>query len=284
MIYKPSPMRIAALQMNSTDNKLKNLKQADQLVKKAVGAGARFLALPEYFSLLSYDGRYIFKHAEQEGGATTQILKNWAKQHKIWIHGGTIPLRKPKTSKVTNTSLLISPQGKVVARYDKMHLFDADLSSSESVRESRTYAPGRDLTAAKTPFGNIGFSICYDLRFPELFRILCKRDIKIIFAPSSFMQRTGVAHWDVLTRARAIENQAYLVAAAQTNAASAKHRTHGHSRIIGPWGNVIQEIKQGVGIIVADLDFKDLAQIRRRLPALKNRRIALSGSSKLFNS
>ncbi len=276
-------MYVAALQMNSTADKIKNLTQAERLIIKAVKENAGLVALPEYFSFFTAQKTELLRYAKSESAHTVKVLKDWAKKYNVWLHGGTVPLIKSGVPRrATNTSFLFSPNGKLAARYDKMHLFDANLAGNPRARESDTYAAGNQCVVADSPFGKLGLSTCYDLRFPELYRIMAKRDVRIFFAPSAFTAFTGKAHWDVLTRARAIENQAYLVAAAQTGSAFPGQMTYGHARIVNPWGEVLQERSSGVGIVMAKIDVSKLEEIRHRLPALKNRKIKISGVAKLF--
>src|SRR5690606_5499034 len=190
----------------------------------------------------------------------------------IWLLAGSLPL-KTKTSRVTNTSILFSPEGDVHVRYDKMHLFDVDIPGEKEYRESKNVQPGKRTVVTETPWGTLGLSVCYDIRFPELYRKLADRGAHTIFIPAAFTATTGRAHWDVLTRARAIENQAYVVAPGQVGSPFEGRETHGHTRIVDPWGRIIAERPAGIGVVMADLDYGKLFEVRRNLPALQHRRI-----------
>jgi predicted amidohydrolase len=266
-------MRIAAIQMTSTPDKRANLAQARALLADACRKKAELVAFPEVFSFIADRADTIKKEAEPLNGTTVETLREWAAERRVWILGGSILLRAQK-GLVTNTSLLISPEGLIAARYDKIHLFDADIPGDRSYRESKYIKPGRKPVAARTPFGALALSVCYDIRFPELYRKLTHRhDIRIIFVPAAFTVKSGEAHWDLLTRARAVENQAYVVAPAQCGIHYPGRETYGHSRIVDPWGKVIAEKATGPGVVLADIDFTYLEETRKRLPALKNRRL-----------
>jgi len=267
-------MRVAAIQMTSTPDKRANLAEAHRLLIDALNRDAELVAFPENFSILTDDGAQYLKEAETLRGMTVETLQEWAAEYDIWIMGGSIPLKsKTHPKKVTNTSLLISPEGAIKARYDKIHLFDVQLSGDRTYKESKQVTPGNKPVVAKTPFGKVGLSVCYDLRFPELYRELSEQGADMIFIPSAFTAFTGKAHWDVLTRARAIENQAYIIAPAQTGSPYPGRVTHGHTRIIDPWGRVIAERFAGPGMIWADINYNEMKRIRTELPALKHRKL-----------
>jgi len=259
--------------MNTRDKKSENLEQAYTLLMEAVSQKCELVAFPENFSMLSEDKDLILKNAETLDGPTVKKIQSWAKKNSIWILAGSVNLKvKNEPTKVTNTSLLISPEGKITARYDKIHLFDATFSNN-NYNESKNICPGTTPTVGLTSLGKVGLSICYDIRFPELYRFFSDEKANIIFIPSAFVEFTGKAHWDVLTRARAIENQAYVIAPNQTGSPYPGRKSFGHTRIIDPWGRVIAEKKEGAGVIRADLDIEDLEKIRNELPALKHRKI-----------
>ncbi|MGK5088038.1 carbon-nitrogen hydrolase family protein [Bdellovibrionota bacterium FG-2] len=268
-------MRIAAIQMTSTNDTRANLRQAHDLIQEAaLNNKADLVALPETFSFIGSSPAEWLSGAERMQDNTVQSLREWAIEFNVWILAGSVALRGGPTAKrIRNTSLLFSNDGELVASYDKIHLFDADYPPESPTRESKVFQPGRRPIVAKTPFGKLGLSICYDLRFPELYRKLSSLGAEIIFTPAAFTEVTGKAHWDVLTRARAIENQTYLVAAAQHGSPSPGRPTFGHTRIIDPWGRVIAEKSQGPGVVWADIDFNEIKRIRQTLPALKNRRL-----------
>jgi predicted amidohydrolase len=267
-------MRVAAIQMTSTSDKHQNLSEAHRLLLEARDRGAEVIAFPENFSILTDDPKEFLDAAETLKGLTVETLQEWAAEYDLWILGGSIPLKTKTPGKLTNTSLLISADGEITARYDKIHLFDVNLSGDRAYQESDMIRPGsKCVVAKKTPWCQMGLSICYDLRFPELYRKLSKLGAEVIFAPSAFTAFTGKAHWDVLTRARAIENQAFIVAPAQTGQPTASRKTHGHTRIVDPWGRTLAERPAGPGVVIADLSFAELERIRKELPALEHRRL-----------
>jgi nitrilase len=267
-------MRVAAIQMTSTPDKRHNLAEARRLLDEALARGVDLVAFPENFSLLTDDGAELVREAETPQGMTVETLREWAAENDVWILGGSIPLKVPRDPKrVTNTSLLVSSEGKLVARYDKIHLFDVDLSGDRACKESRHVRAGTRPVVARTPWAPVGLSVCYDLRFPELYRRLSAKGASVLFIPSAFTQFTGKAHWDVLTRARAIENQSFVVTPAQTGEPHPGRVTHGHTRIIDPWGRILAERPAGPGVVWARLDFREMERIRRELPALRHRRL-----------
>jgi predicted amidohydrolase len=259
--------------MTSTPDKSYNLQMAHDLMAAAKDRGAELVAFPENFALLTNDKRQYVKEAETLRGVVVESLCEWAAEQDLWILGGSVALKTKKPGKLTNTSLLISPDGEIVARYDKIHLFDVNLSGDQKYEESELIEPGNKPVVADTPWGKVGLSICYDLRFPELYRKLSSKGAQILFVPSAFTALTGKAHWDSLTRARAIENQAFLIAPAQTGKPHPGRETHGHARVIDPWGRILAERPQGAGIVYAELNFGELDRVRRELPALDHRRL-----------
>jgi nitrilase len=266
-------MRVAAIQMTSTPDKAANLAVAHQLLIEAIHQGAELVAFPENFNLLTDDGAQFAAEAESLKGLTVESLQEWAAEQDVWILAGSLALKGRKPGMATNTSLMISSDGEIAARYDKVHLFDVELSGDRSYHESERIQPGSKAVTCETPWGRVGLSICYDLRFPELYRKLVDQGAQVIFAPSAFTAFTGKAHWDVLTRARAIENQAFLVAPAQTGEPHPGRKTHGHTRIVDPWGRILAERNAGPGVVIANLNFGELDRIRRELPALEHRRL-----------
>ena len=267
-------VRVAAIQMTSTPDRSANLHQARRLFLEALSHQPYLVSFPESFSFLSGRGKELLNGAETLQDVTVETLQEWCAEYGVWIHAGGIFLKSKKRNKITNTSLLISPQGEIVSKYHKIHLFNAALSGDKAAyKESKTVKAGRKIVTAKLPFGVVGFSVCYDLRFPELFRKLADKGAHIIFIPAAFTALTGKAHWDVLTRARAIENQVFVIAAAQTGSPYPGRITYGHTRIIDPWGRVIAERPSTPGVVWADLDFEELNKVRSELPALVHRRI-----------
>ena len=240
--------RIAAIQMVSGPEVAGNLEVAGRLIDAAAARGAQLVALPEYFGILG--------------------MKDTAKKHGIWIVGGSAPLVASDPGKVRNTSLVYDAEGKQVARYDKIHLFGFQMGE-EQYHEARTIEPGNTPVTVDTPFGRLGLSICYDLRFPELYRAM--KDVDIILVPSAFTETTGRAHWETLLRARAIENLAYVLAPAQGGRHPNGRDTHGDSMIIDPWGAVLDRLPHGPGVVMADVNLERMRGLRRNLPALNHR-------------
>ena len=268
-------MKVAAIQMVSTPDVNTNLDSARQLLKQAADAGAELAVLPEYFCLLGLKDTDKLAIAEQPGqGPLQDFLSQCALDYKLWIAGGTIPLATDAPSQVSNSTLVYNPAGQCVARYDKMHLFRFD-NGLESYDEARVLAPGKapvtfDLPSRDGHTWRVGLSICYDLRFPELYR---KLESDLLLVPSAFTYTTGQAHWEVLLRARAIENLACVLAAAQGGLHQNQRRTWGHSMVVDAWGLVLAHQAEGPGVVLADIDKASLRAKRAQLPALSHRRL-----------
>lgn len=273
---QPGTVRVAAIQTVSGPDVDENLRAADALVAEAAANGARLVALPEYFALLSPDETAKLRAAETPGdGPIQRFLSGAARRHGVWIVGGTLPLAARTPGRVRNTVLVYDAAGAVVSRYDKIHLFGFD-NGGEHYDESRTIEAGDAPVALDSPFGRLGLSVCYDLRFPELYRAMGRPDV--VFVPSAFTATTGRAHWETLLRARAIENQCFVVAPAQGGVHPGGRRTWGHSMIVDPWGEILAcRAEEGPGIVVADLDPRRLDTVRRQLPALQHRRLGGAG-------
>jgi len=268
---KPQPgvFKVAAIQMASGPNVAANLDEAERLIEMAVAQGAKLVALPEYFPVMGVKETDKVAVREEEGkGPIQRFLANQAKKHKIWLVGGSIPLEASIPNKVRNSCLVYDDKGKVVARYDKIHLFNLDLGN-EHYHEEATIEPGKKIVTVDTPFGKLGLSICYDLRFPELFRAM--GDVDIIVLPSAFTDTTGKAHWETLVRARAIENLAYVIAPAQGGYHLSGRETHGNSMIVDPWGVVLDRLPRGSGVVIAGVNPAYQTSLRNSLPALKHR-------------
>jgi nitrilase len=264
-----SLFRVAAVQMASGPNVQANLQEASRLIALAAATGARLIALPEYFCLMGMRDTDKVKAREKDGaGPVQEFLAEEARRHKAWIVGGTVPLECEDAGRVRNACLVFDGEGRRVARYDKIHLFGFDLGQ-EKYAEEDTIEPGRAVVSLDTPWARIGLSVCYDLRFPELYRAM--GEVDILFIPSAFTETTGKAHWETLIRARAIENQCYVVAPAQGGYHVNGRETHGHTMIVDPWGVVLDRLPRGSGVVVAGVSPTYTAKIRRSLPALKHR-------------
>jgi predicted amidohydrolase len=263
----------AAVQMLASDDKTANLKEAEHWVRRAAGQGARLVALPEVF-IWRGSKKLERQFAEEIPGPSSAILAGVARELKIYLLAGSILEAIPDSDKAYNTSLLFDPSGRQLASYRKIHLFDVDLANGVSLRESETRAHGAEIVTAQTECGVLGLSVCYDLRFPELYRGLAQSGAQLIFVPSAFTAYTGEAHWETLLRARAIENQAYVIAPDQFGKNPKSFEAHGHSMIVDPWGKILAELPDGPGVITAEIDLDYLAKIRAELPALEHRRLA----------
>ena len=265
----PRSAQVAAVQMVSTPRVDENLRVAGELVAEAAAQGAELVALPEYFPIMGMNDGDKVRVREGDGqGEIQDFLAETAARHGIWLIGGSIPLRAPDAGKVFNISLVFDPQGLRVARYDKIHLFGFQ-KGSERYDESATIAAGREPVAFETPFARVGLSICYDMRFPELYRALGVNDLLVI--PAAFTETTGRAHWEVLLRARAIENQCYVLAVAQGGRHENGRETHGNSMLIDPWGEIVARMGKGVGLVTGVVDPRRIAEVRASLPALRHR-------------
>jgi len=255
--------------MVSTPKVAENLAAAAVLVAEAAAQGAKLVALPEYFCILGMRDTDKVASREKDGsGPIQEFLAQTAKRHGVWLAGGSVPLESAAPGKVRNSCLIYDSEGRRVARYDKIHLFGLELGA-ERFDEGRTIEAGDAPCAIDSPFGRIAVSVCYDVRFPELYRALAPMDL--ILVPSAFTATTGRAHWEPLLRARAIENLAWVLAPAQGGTHANGRQTHGHSMVVDPWGKVVAERTTGAGVVVADIDPGFQAQMRRSLPALTHR-------------
>ena len=262
-------VRVAAVQMVSTPRVEENLKTAEALIAQAVAQGAQLVALPEYFPIMGMSDADKFDVRETDGhGAIQAFLSTTARRNGIWLVGGSIPLVSTEAGKVLNSCLIFDPQGERVARYNKIHLFGFQ-KGAERYNESATIEAGAQPVVFDAPFGRVGVSICYDIRFPELYRAQGAVDLQII--PAAFTETTGRAHWEILLRARAIENQCYVLAVAQGGQHENGRETHGNSMLIDPWGVILDRLPKGPGIVIGDVDHARISDIRASLPALKHR-------------
>jgi deaminated glutathione amidase len=265
------PVKIAAVQMVSTPVVDENIAVARRLVAEAAQQGAQLVLLPEYWPIMGMNESDKVAHAEQiDIGPIQKCMSDMAREHRVWLIGGTLPMVAPQADKVLNTMMVYSPDGEHVVRYDKIHLFSFT-KGAESYDEARTIVHGTTVATVDAPFGRVGLSVCYDLRFPELYRAM--GDCTLIVMPAAFTYTTGRAHWEILLRARAIENQCYVLAAAQGGTHPNGRRTWGHSMLIDPWGEVKALLPEGEGIVIGDIDPVHLQRVRESLPALKHRKL-----------
>lgn len=263
-------IRVAAIQLTSTPDKVENLATAGELVSDAAERGAQLVVLPELFNCL---GRreHLLEGAEQLDGPTVRWASHLASSHNLWLVAGSIPEWR-SSGRLSNTSLLLSPAGEVVATYRKVHLFDNDIPGAE-LRESDTFVAGDRLVTSDSPPVQIGMAICFDLRFPEQFRAMALAGSRVIVVPSAFTWKTGPPHWEILLRARAIENQVFIIAADQVGTSTEGLHWHGHSMIVDPWGLILAEVEDpSPGVAIADLDLGRIEEVRRQLPTIANLR------------
>lgn len=266
-------MKVAALQLCASDDPVANLAHTLSMVQQASEAGAQFIATPEVTNCVSSSRRRQNKVlALQENDQTLAAMCTAAARFGVWISVGSLALKLPDDDRFTNRSFMIDPSGQIVAQYDKIHMFDVTLSETEQYRESDGYRAGDHAVIADTAFGRIGMTICYDIRFPHLYRGLAKSGASILLIPAAFAQPTGRAHWEVLLRARAIETGCYVIAAAQTGEHQTSQRrprkTYGHSMIVSPWGEIMADAGEDQGIIYADLDLSLVESTRARVPSI----------------
>lgn len=264
-------VKVAAIQMASGPYVAANLNEAERLVEIAANQGAKLVVLPEYFAIMGLKETDKVAVREDEGkGPIQSFLAKTAKKHKIWLIGGSVPMASNFPNKVRNSCLVYDDQGRLAARYDKIHLFGLDLGN-EHYHEEKTIESGDAVKVVDTPFGRIGLSICYDLRFPELYRAM--KDVNIIVVPAAFTDTTGKAHWETLIRARAIENLSYVIASAQGGYHLSGRETHGNSMIVDPWGVILDRLPRGSGVVISTINPQYQASLRKSLPALKHRTI-----------
>ncbi len=262
---------VAAVQMISTPDVQENFETARRLVGQAAAQGAQLVTLPEYWPIMGMSEADKVGHAEHPGtGPIQECMAALAREHGLWLIGGTLPMVSDDAGRVLNTTLVYDPQGRTVSRYDKIHLFGFQ-KGEESYDEARTIVPGERVGSFDAPFGRVGLSVCYDLRFPELYRAM--GEVALIVVPAAFTHTTGMAHWEVLLRARAIENQCYVLAAAQGGTHVNGRRTFGHSMLVDPWGEVRSLLEEGEGVVSGVIDQQFLERVRQSLPALRHRKM-----------
>lgn len=266
------PFRVACLQMNSGSDVADNLAQLRRMVTEAAGAGAEFVLAPEYCLLMDGSGRVMREGAlPADGGEPLQQLCRLAAQLRIWLLPGSLTL-KTEEDRIVNRSCLITADGAVAATYDKIHMFDVTLPDGKVIRESSAYRPGDHAVITRTPWGKLGMSICYDLRFPQLYRALAQQGAEFLAIPASFQRQTGKAHWHTLLKARAIENAAYVLAPAMCGEHAGNRQTYGHTLIVDPWGEVLADGGEEPGIVYAEIDPARVAKIRGMMPSLTHDR------------
>ena len=263
--------RIAACQMNSRADKGANLATAARLIDEAAGLGAQMVGLPEMFNFLADDAE-MASGAEALDGPTAQLLSSKARQHGIYLHGGSIPTLIEGSERVYNTTLVFDPQGETIARYNKIHLFDIHIEGQSGYKESARVAPGDAMVTFETEHAQMGLTICYDIRFPELYRALTLAGARVIFHPAAFTLYTGKDHWETLIRARAIENQIYMVSPAQIGSHGSGKQCFGSTMIVDPWGTVLARAPERESVVIAEVDDEAQGKIRAQLPALQHRR------------
>lgn len=263
-------LRVSAVQMNSRDDKATNIETALRLIDQAAAEGARLIALPEVWSFLGSD-EGSQAAAEPIPGPTIELLAERARRHDVYIHAGSIQERREGDPRMFNTTALIDPRGEIIAKYSKIHMFDVVLDGVAAYQESATVSPGDEIVTADVDGFTIGLTICYDIRFPELYRILALRGADIIFQPAAFTMTTGKDHWEVLIRARAIENTVYMVSPAQVGSYAEGKWCYGRSLIVNPWGTVLATAPDEETVITVTLDRATLDKVRRQVPSLSNR-------------
>lgn len=263
--------KVAAVQMVSTPNVSENVDTAKRLLAQAAATGAELVVMPEYWPIMGISDTDKVVHAEQiDAGPLQEFLAGQAREHGIWLVGGTVPLISGVPGKILNATLVYDSDGNPAGRYDKMHLFGFN-KDSEAYDEAATIVPGAAVGSFQAPFGRVGMSVCYDMRFPELYRAM--GECTLIVVPAAFTYTTGMAHWEVLLRARAIENQCYVLASAQGGTHANGRRTFGRTMLIDPWGEVKAVLEEGEGVINGEIDPQFLAGVRESLPALRHRKI-----------
>jgi len=265
-------MKVALAQMRSTEDRAENLRQTETLILEGAASGADLVALPENFAWLRSEGVQI-PCAEPLDGPLVSRLSRLASENRIWLLAGSLPEAIPGSHKAYNTSVLFDRGGSVVGVYRKIHLFDANLPGASNLTESDAVEPGSEVVVVPTEFGPLGLSICYDLRFPELYRRQSLSGARLLAVPSAFTERTGRDHWEVLLRARAVENQCIVIAPAQWGRHSDRRASWGHSLAVDPWGRIVAEKPEGTGLLLADLDLTEVDRVRAGLPALSHARL-----------
>jgi predicted amidohydrolase len=267
-----SNLKVACIQTNSKSDPNINIREVSSLIRAAKSKGAELITTPEVVGMLEPNREKALNKAQPENyHGVLREFRALSRDLAIWLLIGSISI-KLSNGKLANRSFLINPDGQIIARYTKIHMFDVEVNDGSIYRESATYQPGTSACLARTPWGLVGLTICYDIRFPALYRDLAKAGAKIIFIPSAFTEVTGEAHWHILQRARAIENGCFIVSAAQTGMHEQNRKTFGHSIIVDPWGNILADADKDVGFITADLDLNLVDEVRKKIPSLTHDR------------
>lgn len=267
-------LRVACLQLNSGNDLNANLSTVSAMAREAAGGGAKFILMPEYALMMDGSGRVMRERALDANGAPALgELRALAKDLQVWMLAGSLTVRLGEgEDRIANRSYLISDEGSVVATYDKIHMFDVTLPDGKAIRESSAYRPGNTAVVAETPWGRLGMTVCYDLRFPHLYRVLAKAGARFIAIPASFQRQTGVAHWHVLLRARAIENECFILAPAMCGDHPGNRQTYGHTLVVDPWGEIVAEGGEAPQIVYADIDPARVDKVRGMMPTLDHDR------------
>jgi len=269
---KPSTFRVGLVQMRSGRSPQANIEAAGKLIGEAKAAGADYVQTPEMTNVMEIRRESLFGAiVPEEADAGLAVMRDLARKHALWVHVGSFAV-KVSPEKAANRSFLIDPKGEIAARYDKIHMFDVDLANGETYRESRNFRAGELAIAADLPWGRLGLTVCYDLRFPALYRALAEAGASFLAIPSAFTRQTGEAHWHTLMRARAIENTCYVFAAAQGGRHENGRETFGHSLVVDPWGRVVAEGGTDPGVVIAEIDPAEIAAARARIPSLQHGR------------
>jgi predicted amidohydrolase len=264
--------RVGLIQMRSGRVPQQNIDAAARLIDEAKAAGADYVQTPEMTNIMEIRRETLFATlVPEETDASLAAFRETARRHRLWVHVGSLAI-KVSPDKAANRSFLIDPKGEIVARYDKIHMFDVDLADGETYRESRSYRAGEAAVAVDLPWGRLGLTVCYDLRFPALYRALAEAGASFLAIPAAFTRQTGEAHWHVLMRARAIENTSYVIAAAQGGKHENGRETFGHSLVVDPWGRIIAEGGTEPGVVMAEIDLADISTARARIPSLQHGR------------
>ena len=264
--------KVASIQLSSGPNVQANLLEVGKYLEQISKTSSKLVVLPENFALMPEDDAEFLTHGETAGSGPIQdFISEQARDHKLWIIAGTIPIKTDDPKKVTSTTFVFDDRGEVVSRYDKIHLFDVELpNSNESYNESEVFNSGKDLKVIETPIGRVGLAICYDLRFPELFRLQKDFNVEILVIPSAFTEQTGKVHWETLVKARAIENLCYVVTSCQDGYHISGRQTHGNSMIVNPWGQISSRLPSGSGFIESEINLNKLNSIREKFPVLEH--------------